>query len=103
MMSKTLGICVTNAHNMPHVLGLARAAKKAGIKAEIFLTGEGVHLTQDPWFPELLEHGRIGVCEVSYIDRGYQGREVPGLVDKDFVTQARNAELVENCDRYLIL
>jgi hypothetical protein len=43
------------------------------------------------------------VCEVSYIDRGYQGKELPGLVDKDFVTQARNAEMVEECDRYVML
>ena len=103
MMPKTLGICVTTPNSMPHVLGLARAAKKAGIKAEIFLTGEGVHLTQDPCFPELLQYGRIGVCEVSHIERGFQGIEIPGLVDKDFVTQARNAELVEECDRYLVL
>jgi hypothetical protein len=102
-MPKTLGICVTTDDSMPHLLGLARAANKAAIKSKIFLTGDGVYLTQDESFPELLEHGRVGICEVSYISRGYHGREVPGLVDKDFVTQARNAELIEECDRYLVL
>jgi sulfur relay (sulfurtransferase) complex TusBCD TusD component (DsrE family) len=102
-MPKTLGICVTTSDNMPHLLGLARAANKAKIKTEIFLTGDGVHLTQHESFPELLEHGRVGVCEVSYIARGYRGKEVPGLPDRGFVTQARNAELVEECDRYLVL
>ena len=29
--------------------------------------------------------------------------EVAGLSDRDFVTQARNAELVAACDRYLVL
>jgi len=45
----------------------------------------------------------VAVCEVSYIANGYKGKEVPGLADKDFATQARNAEMVEECDRYLIL
>lgn len=102
-MPKTLGICVTTSDSMPHLLGLARAANKAAIKTEIFLTGDGIHLTRDESFPELLEHGRVGVCEVSYIARGYRGKEVPGLADKDFVTQARNAELFEECDRCLVL
>lgn len=102
-MPKTLGICVTTSNSMPHLLGLLRAANKAAIKTEIFLTGDGIHLTQDLRFPELLEHGHVGVCEVSYIERGYRDEEVPGLVDKDFVTQARNAELIAECDRYLVL
>ena len=51
----------------------------------------------------VLETADLAVCEVSYIARGYKGQAVPGLVDKDFVTQARNAEMVEECDRYLIL
>lgn len=102
-MLKILGICVTTSENMPYLLGLARAANKAGINMEIFLTGDGVHLTQHEFFPELLEHGRVGVCEVSFFVRGYRSKEIPGLTDKDFVTQARNAELLDECDRYLVL
>lgn len=88
---------------MSHVLGLAKAAKRAGKHSEIFLTGEGVHLTHQPGFSELLEVARVSVCEVSYIANGYKRKAVPGLVDKDFVTQLRNAEMVDKCDRYLIL
>ena len=102
-MFEKLGICVATRDNMSHVLGLAKAAKRAGKNTEIFLTGEGVYLTQDPRFSELLEVARVGVCEVSYIANGYKGKAVPGLVDKDFVTQMRNSEMVEKCDRYLIL
>ncbi|UCH19828.1 MAG: peroxiredoxin [Deltaproteobacteria bacterium] len=102
-MAEKLGICAATQGCFHHVLGLTRAAKAAGKQVEIFLTGEGVHLTQDPRFSELLEAGRVGVCEVSYIASGYQGKAVPGLVDKDFVTQARNAEMVEECERYIIL
>jgi len=102
-MSEKLGICISTRDNMHHVLGLAKAAKAVGKQVEIFLTGDAVHLTQDAHFSELLDAGRVAVCEVSYIANGYKGKEVPGLVDKDFVTQARNAEMVEECDQYLIL
>ena len=102
-MSEKLGICVSKQGCFHHVFGLSKAAKKAGKQVDIFFTGDGVHLTQDGHFSQLLETGRVAVCEVSYIDRGYKGKEVPGLVDKDFVTQARNAEMVEECERYVIL
>ena len=102
-MVKKLGICVVTRKNMSHVIGLAKASHRAGKHTDIFFTGEGVHLTQEENFSELLEAARVGICEVSYIANGYKGKAVPGLVDKDFVTQIRNAEMVESCDRYLIL
>lgn len=102
-MVKKLGICVATRDNMSHVLGLAKAAKRTGKHTDIFLTGDGVHLTHQAGFSDLLEVARVGVCEVSYIANGYKDETVPGLVDKDFVTQMRNAEMVAKCDRYLIL
>jgi predicted peroxiredoxin len=111
-MTQTLGICVATKGQMAHVVGLARAARAAGKEVKVFFTGEGVHLTQDPRFAELLEvakagssqsRGQVTVCEVSYIANGYKGKPVPGLGDKDFVTQGRNAEMVEECQRYVVL
>jgi predicted peroxiredoxin len=111
-MGETLGICVATKSRMAHVLGLARAARRAGKEVRIFFTGEGVQLTQDPAFAELLQvakeasaqsRGQVTVCEVSYIANGLQGRKVAGLGDKDFVTQGRNAEMVEECARYVVL
>ncbi len=110
--TQSLGICVASKAQMAHVLGLARAARAAGKEVEVFFTGEGVLLTQDPQFPELLEVAKVGssrskgqvtVCEVSYMANGLHGKKVPGLVDKDFVTQGRNAEMVEECQRYVVL
>jgi hypothetical protein len=46
---------------------------------------------------------RVGVCDVSFISAGHQGQSVPGLRDKDFTTQGRHAEIVAECDRYVIL
>ena len=102
-MSETLGICATRHDSLPHLLGITRAAVRAGKKVEIFVTGEGARFTQQPEFVELVNIANVGICEVSYIAAGYQGLEIPGLLDKDFVTQARNAELVEHCDRYLAI
>jgi predicted peroxiredoxin len=98
-----LGICVTTHRHMDHLIGITKAAKASGKSVDIFFTADGVHLTQHPRFSELLVADRVSVCEVSYIAFGYQGKAVAGLNDKDFVTQARNAEMVEECDRYIVL
>lgn len=103
-MTHSLGICVATRNQLQHVLGLARAAKAAGKQVEVFFTGEGVHLTQDPDFSQLIgSTDKCTVCEVSFIANGLKGKEVPGLKYKDFVTQARNAEMVEHCERYVVL
>ncbi len=98
-----LGICVATRSQIQHVIGLAKAAKAKGKTVEFFFTGEGVHLTHDPRFQELIGTGKIGVCEVSYIANGFKGQEVKGLNFKDYVTQGRNAEMVEHCARYVVL
>ena len=102
-MPQTLGICVSHRDNFDCVLGLAKAAKAGGKHVEIFFTGDGVYQSQEPQFNALLGLGKVSICEVSYIANGFKGRPVEGLGDKDFVTQARNAEMVEECDRYIIL
>jgi peroxiredoxin family protein len=111
-MTPSLGICVATRSRMEHVVGLARAARAAGKEVKVFFTGEGVHLTQDPRFAELLDvaktgssvaHGQVSVCEVSYVANGFKGKVIPGMRDKDFVTQGRNAEMVEECERYVVL
>ncbi len=112
-MTAKLGICVATKSRMEHVIGLARAARKAGKEVEIFFTGEGVLLTKDPRFKELLDvaktgssrpHGQVTCCEVSYMAQGLTaGKATSGLLDKEFVTQGRNAEMVGECDRYVVL
>jgi len=103
-MKKTLGILVATSNNMNHLIALSLAAQKAGIHTDIFFTGEGVRLIQDCRFEQLLKlAGRIGICEVSFRSLGYKKEFMHGLTDKDFVTQARNADMVRNCDRYVVL
>lgn len=101
---KKLGICVISQNALDHCLGLADAAKRLGIYTDIFLTGEGVKITQDKKFSKLVQNsGRLGICEVSFTDFGFKKKSIKVLIDRDFVTQMRNAELVEHCDRYLVL
>jgi hypothetical protein len=100
---RSLGICVTTPGSARQTLGLTSAAVRAGISTEIFLTGEGVHLVRDRRFYELVGAARVSVCDVSFRTAGFEPGSVDGLADKDFVTQWRNAEMVERCDRYVIL
>ena len=102
-VSRSLGICVTTRGSNGHVLGLARAAVRAGISTEVFLTGEGVHMVRDRRFHELVSFARVSVCDLSFRSAGFEHGDADGLSDKDFVTQWRNAEMVERCDRYLVL
>ncbi|MBF0432833.1 MAG: DsrE family protein [Fibrobacteria bacterium] len=102
-MNKKLGICVSSKNSLQHLVGLTKAAITKGIHTDFFFTGDGVYLTQTQEFAFLLQNaGRIGICEYSYVSMGYKKEDIPSLHDKDFVTQMRNAWLLEHCDRYLI-
>lgn len=102
-MSEKLAILVASDNAMTHVLNISKAATEAGKRVDLFFTGQGVHLTQDPRFLNLLEVANVSVCETSYFANGYQVKPIPGLTDKDFVTQGRHAEMIEEFDRYIIL
>jgi len=101
-MAETLGIMVSTRDSLEHLLGVVAAAEKRGHKVEVFLSGEGVLLSQDPRFALLAGRARLGLCEVSFRALGLAG-EVPGMGFKDFATQARHAAMVEDCSHYLAL
>jgi hypothetical protein len=42
------------------------------------------------------------LCDVSFRALGLKG-DVPGMGFKDFATQAKNADLIEESDRYVVL
>lgn len=99
---ETLGIPVATRDSLDHLLGIVNAAAKQGVEVVVFLTGEGVMVTQDPRFGELAGRARLALCEVSFRALGLKG-EVPGLGFKDFATQARHAEMLEECPHYVML
>lgn len=101
-MKKTLGIMVNTDKYFDYLCKLARAAHKKDVDTQIFFTGPGVLLTKQPGFHQLVGLAKLSVCDVSFRSNGLSG-EVPGVGFKDFVTQAVNAEMVANCDRYIVL
>jgi hypothetical protein len=44
----------------------------------------------------------MALCEVSFRAHNLSG-QVPGLGFKDFATQAKHAEMLEDCPHYLVL
>ncbi len=99
-MGKKLGIFVSSNRHLDKVIRLCSAAKKKKIEVILFFTHKGTLLTRDPRFSEL-DGLRISVCRVGFESRGLKP-PVPGIGDKDYTTQAINAELIDDCDRYVV-
>ena len=100
-MADRLGILVCTDKHLDAVIALTTAAHQKGKKVQIFFTGRGVLLTQQSPFAQLVGKAKLSVCDVSFRANGLEG-EVPGVGFKDFATQARNAEMISECDRYVV-
>ena len=103
-MKETLGILVSSDKHMDYIINITQSAFDKGKEVKIFFSGNGVRLTLDPNFKELVGKAKLSVCDVSFRANGFHGREeeVPGVGFKDFATQARNAEMLNEVDRYLV-
>lgn len=102
-MAEKLGIFVSSNRHLRHLIEITKAAKKAGKEVVIFFTHKGVLLTQDANFSELAGHARYFLCNVSFENSGLKGKQVPGIDETGFATQARHGEIIEECERYLVL
>ncbi|NQU13313.1 MAG: peroxiredoxin [Desulfobacteraceae bacterium] len=100
-MAKSLGVFVTSDRHLDKVIDLCKAAKNKGIEATVFFTHLGTLLTQDPRFAELDGLGKLSLCNVGFESHGLKP-PVPGVDEKDYGTQARNGEMIEECDRYVV-
>jgi predicted peroxiredoxin len=103
-MAETLGILVNSDKHLDYVVKLTGAAHAKGKEVHIFFTGSGVLLALKPEFEQLVGKAKLSICDVSFRANGLHGREeeVPGVGFKDFATQAKNAEMVAQADRYLV-
>ncbi|WP_028585771.1 hypothetical protein [Desulfogranum mediterraneum] len=102
------GIFVTSNQNMRHILGITRAAVRAGKEVMVFLTFKSVHLTKSPEFYELSQLCKVenlAICADSYICEGFDNIEdVPrGLTDKQMRTQAFHGAILEQCEKYIVM
>jgi hypothetical protein len=103
VMAEKLGIFVSSNKNLRHVIETAKAAERAGKEVTIFFTHKGVILTQSPEFAELVGHAKYSLCNVGWEANGLKGKTVPGMDPTGFATQARHGEMMEDCDKYLVL
>jgi len=100
-MHKSLGIFVTSDRHLDKVIKLCKAAKNKGIEVNIFLSHLGTLLTRSPRFTELDGLASVSLCKVAFKGHGLEP-PVPGILEKDLATQARNGELIDGCDRYMV-
>jgi len=106
--AEKMGIVVTSPQYMRHVLGVAKAAKRAGKKVMVFFTFKSVHLTKHPDFAclaNLCELEDIAICADSYTCEGYDvEKDVPkGLVPRQMRTQAYLGAILDECNKVLFL
>ena len=100
-MAKSLGVFVSSDKHLDKVIRLTKAARKKDVEVTIFFSHLGTLLTQDPRFGELEGMAKMALCNVGFESHGLKP-PVPGIGEKDYATQARNGELIEECDRYAV-
>lgn len=100
-MAKSLGLFVSSDKHLDKVISLCRAAKQKDIEVSIFFSHKGTLLTQDPRFKELQGLAKMALCNVGFESNNLK-RPVVGIEEKDYATQARHGELIEECERYLV-
>jgi predicted peroxiredoxin len=111
-MAEKLGIFVSTDEHWDHLLKIAKAAVAKGKELIIFFTHRGVFLCKRSDFSELAKivegHGKMSLCLVSLKmhNLGDENTPVTGIAKKDFGTQARHGEIIEEIKetgRYLVL
>lgn len=99
-MAKSLGIFVTTVRHLDKLIELVKAANKKGVEVTIFFTHRGTLATRDPRFAELEGLAKKSLCNVSFESHDLKP-PVPGIGERDYATQARHGDMIEECDRYL--
>jgi len=100
-MTKSLGIFVSSDKHLDKLIEVCKAARKKGVRVTIFLTHFGVLLTKTSRFQELQGLAGISLCRVAFEGQGL-APPVSGIDEKDYATQARHGEIIEDCKRYLV-
>jgi len=99
-MANALGIFVSSNQHLDKIIKLCNAAEKKGIEVSLFFSHTGVLLTQEPRFVEL-KGLKMSVCKVGFEGYGLKP-PVPGIGEKDYASQVMHAELIDDCDRYVV-
>ena len=100
-MSRSLGVFVSSDKHLDKLIRLCEAAQKKDVQVTIFFSHLGTLLTQDPRFGELDGMAKMALCNVGFESHGLKP-PVKGISDKDYATQSRHGELIEEYDRYVV-
>jgi hypothetical protein len=101
-MAKKLGVFVSSDQHLDKLIKLCQAARNKGdVEVTIFFSHLGTKLTQDQRFGELEGMANMSLCNVGFESHGFKP-PVQGIAEGDFATQARNGELIEEGDRYIV-
>ena len=100
-MAGKLGVFVSSDKYLNKIIKLCEAAQNKDVEVTIFFSHVGTLLTQDPRFGELEGKAKLSLCNVAFESHGLKP-PVVGVGEKDYATQARNGEMIEDCDRYVI-
>ena len=101
-MPQTLGILVTSDSHWDDVIHLTRAAVTQDRKVILYLAGNGVLLVYEPMFEMISSKAVIYLCRESCRINGLEGT-IKGISADQIVTAEKQAEIIERCDRYLVL
>ena len=101
MMTGSLGILVSSCDHLDKIISLLKAAKKKEVDVTIFLTHLGTLLTQEPRFQELEGLAEIAICRVGFESNGMT-QPVAGIDEDNYATQIRHADMIHECDRYVV-
>ena len=100
-MPRSLGVFVSSDKHLDRLIRLCEAAEKKDVQVTIFFSHLGTLLTQDPRFGELEGMAKMSICNVGFESHGLKP-PVKGISDKDYATQTRHGNLIEECDRYVV-
>ena len=100
-MPSTLGILVTSDKHLDYVINMTETAHKKGMKVKIFFTGTAVRLTESSGFNRLAEKASLAICDRSFLSLGLAG-QICGMNSNIFESQAKHADIMRDCERYLV-
>ncbi|MBE9571615.1 MAG: hypothetical protein IMF11_13385 [Proteobacteria bacterium] len=112
-MADKLGIFVTTNQHWDHLLNICKAAVAKEKELIIFFSHVAPSLCLRDNFSELAKvvegHGKMSLCIVSMKEiyrLADENTSVPGIDKRDFGTQARHGDMLDELketDRYLVL
>lgn len=100
-MARSLGVFVTSNRHLDKIIELCKVAKKKQVEVTVFFSHLGTTLTQDRKFGELEGLANMSLCNVAFEGHGLKP-PVPGITENGYATQVRHAEMIQECDRYLV-